>query len=510
MPAMVPESAPAPASAAARAEGFRPPAERFTAQSTVHVVDVRRKFDEFDQMKSEISRSEDDPNKSEFGLIFYFVPRNQINCFSNINLLKVDAYPLPQGRKCTMTAVKVDILSASGTFISGAKNGDRLSTPNDRGIDCLGAFVALSASQLEGMDEMKVHVVIEFTEYAFESFCHFPTLQRGDLSCLLETEDYSDVTFVLGEEKIKAHKSVLASRSTHFYKLFLTEEKTEEKIEEKIEEKGEEEGEEKSEEESNEKSVEKSNEGSQEKSEEKIDEKKENKVVIDDFFELFQIGWKSKENIEENIEEKIKEKRPDMVIADDFPTEAFKEHVLAGRSPYLPQSEAEYEERSEEKSEENSKEKAEEIGEEIGEDKNEEKGEEKSEENGGESSSNEVVVDDFPALAFKVLLRYLYSGKKPAYSRDYTPDLLSIAHHYGEGELKEMCESDLNLHLSVDNVAEALLLADRLDCPNILHNATTIFKRNVGDLIQRDDWNKLTDNHNLVVKLIESFDEGRK
>merc|ERR1711872_843306 len=220
---------------------------------------------EFDQMKSEISRSEDDPNKSEFGLIFYFVPRNQINCFSNINSLKVDAYPLPQGRKCTMTAVKVDILSASGTFISGAKNGDRLSTPNDRGIDCLGAFVALSASQLE---EMEVHVVIEFTEYAFESFCHFPTLQRGDLSCLLETEDYSDVTFVLGEEKIKAHKSVLASRSTHFYKLFLTEEKTEEKIEEKIEE----EGEEKSEEENNEKSEEKSNEGSEEKSEEKVDE----------------------------------------------------------------------------------------------------------------------------------------------------------------------------------------------------------------------------------------------
>merc|ERR1719419_629474 len=418
-------------------------------------------------MKSEISRSEDDPNKSEFGLIFYFVPRNQINCFSNINLLKVDAYPLPQGRKCTMTAVKVDILSASGTFISGAKNGDRLSTPNDRGIDCLGAFVALSASQLEGMDEMKVHVVIEFTEYAFESFCHFPTLQRGDLSCLLETEDYSDVTFVLGEEKIKAHKSVLASRSTHFYKLFLTEKKIEEKIEEK----------------------------SNEKSEEKVDEKKENKVVIDDFFELFQSGWKSKENTE-NIEEKIKGKRPNLVIADDYPTEAFKEHVLAGRSPYLPQSGAESEERSEEKSEENSeetsKEKAEEIGDEIGEDKNEEKGEEKSEENGGESSSTEIVVDDFPALAFKVLLRYLYSGKKPAYSRDYTPDLLSIAHHYGEGELKEMCESDLNLHLSVDNVAEALLLADRLDCPNILHNATTIFKRNVGDLIQRDDWNKLT------------------
>merc|ERR1719193_3022327 len=445
-------------------------------------------------MKSEISRSEDDPNKSEFGLIFYFVPRNQINCFSNINLLKVDAYPLPQGRKCTMTAVKVDILSASGTFISGAKNGDRLSTPNDRGIDCLGAFVALSASQLEGMDEMKVHVVIEFTEYAFESFCHFPTLQRGDLSCLLETEDYSDVTFVLGEEKIKAHKSVLASRSTHFYKLFLTKEKTEEKIEEKIEEKGE--------------------EGREEKSEEKIDEKKEKKVVIDNFFELFQSGWKSKENSEENIEEKIKGKRPNLVIADDYPTEAFKEHVHAGRSPYLPRSEAESEERSEEKSEEKSvetsKEKAEEIGEEVGEDKNEEKGEEKSEENGGESSSNEVVVDDFAALAFKVLLRYLYSGKKPAYSRDYTPDLLSIAHHYGEGELKEMCESDLNLHLSVDNVAEALLLADRLDCPNILHNATTIFKRNVGDLIQRDDWNKLTDNHNLVVKLIESFDEGRK
>merc|ERR1719419_363255 len=297
-------------------------------------------------MKSEISRSEDDPNKSEFGLIFYFVPRNQINCFSNINLLKVDAYPLPQGRKCTMTAVKVDILSASGTFISGAKNGDRLSTPNDRGIDCLGAFVALSASQLEGMDEMKVHVVIEFTEYAFESFCHFPTLQRGDLSCLLETEDYSDVTFVLGDEKIKAHKSVLASRSTHFYKLFLTEKKIEEKIEEK----------------------------SNEKSEEKIDEKKENKIVIDDFFELFQSGWKSKENTE-NIEEKIKGKRPNLVIADDYPTEAFKQHVLAGRSPYLPQSEAESEERSEEK--------------------NEEQSEEKSVEEGEESSSNEVVVDDF-------------------------------------------------------------------------------------------------------------------
>lgn len=46
-----------------------------------------------------------------------------------------------------------------------------------------------------------------------------PQLSR-DLLRMLENENFADVTFILGETRVKAHKCILASRSNFFENMF--------------------------------------------------------------------------------------------------------------------------------------------------------------------------------------------------------------------------------------------------------------------------------------------------
>jgi len=41
-----------------------------------------------------------------------------------------------------------------------------------------------------------------------------------DLLRMLENENFADVTFVVGDTKVKAHKCILASRSNFFENMF--------------------------------------------------------------------------------------------------------------------------------------------------------------------------------------------------------------------------------------------------------------------------------------------------
>ncbi len=46
-----------------------------------------------------------------------------------------------------------------------------------------------------------------------------PQLSR-DLLRMLDNENFADVTFILGDTRVKAHKCILASRSNFFENMF--------------------------------------------------------------------------------------------------------------------------------------------------------------------------------------------------------------------------------------------------------------------------------------------------
>ncbi|XP_054721492.1 protein roadkill-like [Uloborus diversus] len=80
-----------------------------------------------------------------------------------------------------------------------------------------------------------------------------------------------------------------------------------------------------------------------------------------------------------------------------------------------------------------------------------------------EKKQNRVEITDTDPEVLKEMLRFIYTGKSP--NLENIPDeLLAAADKYALERLKVMCEEELCQNLSVDTVAEALILAD-------LHNA---------------------------------------
>ncbi|CAK8671392.1 speckle-type POZ protein B-like [Clavelina lepadiformis] len=83
-----------------------------------------------------------------------------------------------------------------------------------------------------------------------------------------------------------------------------------------------------------------------------------------------------------------------------------------------------------------------------------------------ESKFNRVEISDITQDVFKSMLTFLYTGKSPDLDQ-MASQLLAAADKYALDRLKVMCEESLCSNLSVENVAETLILAD-------LHNASQL------------------------------------
>lgn len=76
-----------------------------------------------------------------------------------------------------------------------------------------------------------------------------------------------------------------------------------------------------------------------------------------------------------------------------------------------------------------------------------------------EYTKNRVEINDLDPEVFKEMMRFVYTGKAPNLDK-MADNLLAAADKYALGRLKVMCEEALCSGLSVENVADTLILAD--------------------------------------------------
>uniref|UniRef100_A0A8C5RXJ7 Speckle type BTB/POZ protein like n=1 Tax=Laticauda laticaudata TaxID=8630 RepID=A0A8C5RXJ7_LATLA len=93
-----------------------------------------------------------------------------------------------------------------------------------------------------------------------------------------------------------------------------------------------------------------------------------------------------------------------------------------------------------------------------------------------ESKKNCVEINDVDPDVFKEMMRFIYTGKAPNLEK-MADSLLAAADKYALERLKIMCEEALCSNLSVENVADILILAD-------LHSAEQL-KAQAIDFINR-------------------------
>ncbi|XP_035160895.1 speckle-type POZ protein-like isoform X1 [Callithrix jacchus] len=93
-----------------------------------------------------------------------------------------------------------------------------------------------------------------------------------------------------------------------------------------------------------------------------------------------------------------------------------------------------------------------------------------------ESRKNRVEISDLDPEVFKEMMRFIYTGRAPNLDK-MADNLLAAADKYALERLKVMCEAALCSNLSVENVADTLVLAD-------LHSAEQL-KAQAIDFINR-------------------------
>ena len=99
-----------------------------------------------------------------------------------------------------------------------------------------------------------------------------------------------------------------------------------------------------------------------------------------------------------------------------------------------------------------------------------------------EASLNQVQIKDVEADVFKAVLQYLYSGAAPANLTNFSLELLAAADMYGLDELKKLSEPTACEVLDADNVVDAFVLADRINCASLRERAVLLLRAVIGSL----------------------------
>jgi len=119
-----------------------------------------------------------------------------------------------------------------------------------------------------------------------------------------------------------------------------------------------------------------------------------------------------------------------------------------------------------------------------------------------ESVSNKVRVRDTTPEDFTKFLQFIYSGTLPNYDTTDLTALIALADKYAMDELKTLCEQAFAGQLNAKNVVDALLLADRHNCPFLKESAIKVFKARAELLEQNGHWQKLKTSPDLLLQLL--------
>ncbi|XP_061401789.1 speckle-type POZ protein-like [Musca vetustissima] len=110
-----------------------------------------------------------------------------------------------------------------------------------------------------------------------------------------------------------------------------------------------------------------------------------------------------------------------------------------------------------------------------------------------EKKTGSIQIEDMDSKVLKELLNYMYTDEK--ISKEMATDLFVAGNKYAMSGLQEMCENMLIETMSVDSVADILLLADRHSSDRLKSKAVQFAIKNIKSVSMTDGWKRLRANN---------------
>uniref|UniRef100_A0A452FFN5 Speckle type BTB/POZ protein like n=1 Tax=Capra hircus TaxID=9925 RepID=A0A452FFN5_CAPHI len=111
---------------------------------------------------------------------------------------------------------------------------------------------------------------------------------------------------------------------------------------------------------------------------------------------------------------------------------------------------------------------------------------------------NRVEINDVDPEVFKEMMRFIYTGKAPNLDK-MADNLLAAADKYALERLKVMCEEALCSNLSVENVADTLVLADLHSAEQLKAQAIDFINSQAADIMETSGWKSMIHSHPHLV-----------
>lgn len=120
-----------------------------------------------------------------------------------------------------------------------------------------------------------------------------------------------------------------------------------------------------------------------------------------------------------------------------------------------------------------------------------------------EKKSGNINIPDCDPESFKEFLEFLYCGKLEEISSYSALHLYKTSDKYDIQELKTFCSEFLMKNLTVENLCEIVILADKYDDTKLLSAAQCFFNKNLNSVFVTSEWNDLLNNNRrLANKLL--------
>lgn len=116
-------------------------------------------------------------------------------------------------------------------------------------------------------------------------------------------------------------------------------------------------------------------------------------------------------------------------------------------------------------------------------------------------------IDDIETAVFKRLLSYMYDGQIGSFdNEDCIRQLLMAADKYGIKKLKEKCELRLQSLISIENVLDILVLAEKSSCPYLYRKAIEFAETRSQQICFLPSWKDLIFKHSgICFELTQRF-----
>ncbi|VEN59514.1 unnamed protein product [Callosobruchus maculatus] len=124
-----------------------------------------------------------------------------------------------------------------------------------------------------------------------------------------------------------------------------------------------------------------------------------------------------------------------------------------------------------------------------------------------ESNQDEIVLPDAPLRAFKVLLKYIYTGHMflTTLKEDVILDTLGLAHQYGFQELETAISEILKQLLALRNVCAILDTAHLYGLQNLVKVCHNFLDRNAADILAHESFLQLSQTSLVELLQRDSF-----